>query len=117
VDLPFLYSSADVVVIPSRGEGWGRPHVEAMVLCCLVLCWALTTVWRCTAIPGSIPRGTPMITHLCLSTCLLAYMLSICVLYTSVYVTTHKPVYQREDHFAHADTHESSAHIFPYSAP
>jgi glycosyltransferase involved in cell wall biosynthesis len=28
--MPALYKSADCVVIPSRGEGWGRPHVEAM---------------------------------------------------------------------------------------
>ena len=25
-----LYKSADCFVLPSRGEGWGRPHVEAM---------------------------------------------------------------------------------------
>lgn len=29
-DMPALYALADVLVIPSRGEGWGRPHVEAM---------------------------------------------------------------------------------------
>lgn len=29
-DLPALYAAADVFVLPSRGEGWGRPHVEAM---------------------------------------------------------------------------------------
>ncbi|KAK9828488.1 hypothetical protein WJX72_000263 [[Myrmecia] bisecta] len=29
-DLPRLYRSADAFVLPSRGEGWGRPHVEAM---------------------------------------------------------------------------------------
>lgn len=28
--LPGVYKSADCVVIPSRGEGWGRPHVEAL---------------------------------------------------------------------------------------
>jgi len=28
--MPALYASADAVVLPSRGEGWGRPHVEAM---------------------------------------------------------------------------------------
>ena len=28
--LPSLYSLADVLAIPSHGEGWGRPHVEAM---------------------------------------------------------------------------------------
>ncbi|KAI4347764.1 hypothetical protein L6164_008547 [Bauhinia variegata] len=29
-DLPRLYSAADAFVLPSRGEGWGRPFVEAM---------------------------------------------------------------------------------------
>ena len=29
-DLPALYAAADCFVLPSRGEGWGRPHVEAM---------------------------------------------------------------------------------------
>jgi len=28
--LPRLYKSVDAFVLPSRGEGWGRPHVEAM---------------------------------------------------------------------------------------
>lgn len=28
--LPRLYRAADAFVLPSRGEGWGRPHVEAM---------------------------------------------------------------------------------------
>nr|WP_320133034.1 glycosyltransferase [uncultured Holophaga sp.] len=29
-ELPRLYASADVYVAPSRGEGWGRPLMEAM---------------------------------------------------------------------------------------
>lgn len=29
-NLPRLYKAADCFVLPSRGEGWGRPHVEAM---------------------------------------------------------------------------------------
>ena len=29
-DLPRLYKACDAFVLPSRGEGWGRPHVEAM---------------------------------------------------------------------------------------
>lgn len=28
--LPSMYKSMDAFVLPSRGEGWGRPHVEAM---------------------------------------------------------------------------------------
>ncbi|KAJ0406838.1 hypothetical protein P43SY_008860 [Pythium insidiosum] len=28
--LPALYKAATAFVLPSRGEGWGRPHVEAM---------------------------------------------------------------------------------------
>ena len=28
--MPSLYNSVDAFVLPSRGEGWGRPHVEAM---------------------------------------------------------------------------------------
>ncbi|GMG99496.1 hypothetical protein Nepgr_001336 [Nepenthes gracilis] len=32
VDLPRLYKSSDAFVLPSRGEGWGRPLVEAMAM-------------------------------------------------------------------------------------
>lgn len=32
VDLPRLYKAADAFVLPSRGEGWGRPIVEAMAM-------------------------------------------------------------------------------------
>ncbi|XP_024518117.1 uncharacterized protein LOC112341740 [Selaginella moellendorffii] len=32
VDLPRLYKAASAFVLPSRGEGWGRPHVEAMAM-------------------------------------------------------------------------------------
>ena len=28
--MPAVYAAADCFVLPSRGEGWGRPHVEAM---------------------------------------------------------------------------------------
>ncbi|KAK9791576.1 hypothetical protein WJX73_010077 [Symbiochloris irregularis] len=31
-NLPRLYAAADAFVLPSRGEGWGRPHVEAMAM-------------------------------------------------------------------------------------
>jgi glycosyltransferase involved in cell wall biosynthesis len=29
-DYPRLYKSGDAFVLPSRGEGWGRPHAESM---------------------------------------------------------------------------------------
>uniref|UniRef100_A0A5B7C2R1 Uncharacterized protein n=1 Tax=Davidia involucrata TaxID=16924 RepID=A0A5B7C2R1_DAVIN len=32
IDLPRLYKSANAFVLPSRGEGWGRPLVEAMAM-------------------------------------------------------------------------------------
>ncbi|KDO23156.1 hypothetical protein SPRG_09964 [Saprolegnia parasitica CBS 223.65] len=31
-ELPSLYKAATAFVLPSRGEGWGRPHVEAMAM-------------------------------------------------------------------------------------
>lgn len=31
-DLPRIYKAADAFVLPSRGEGWGRPIVEAMAM-------------------------------------------------------------------------------------
>ena len=31
-EMPSVYAAADAFVLPSRGEGWGRPHVEAMSL-------------------------------------------------------------------------------------
>ena len=30
--MPSLYHAFDAFVLPSRGEGWGRPHVEAMAV-------------------------------------------------------------------------------------
>ena len=30
IDMPKLYHAADAFVLPSRGEGWGLPYVEAM---------------------------------------------------------------------------------------
>ncbi|XP_019151141.1 PREDICTED: uncharacterized protein LOC109147924 isoform X2 [Ipomoea nil] len=32
VDIPRLYKAANAFVLPSRGEGWGRPIVEAMAM-------------------------------------------------------------------------------------
>jgi glycosyltransferase involved in cell wall biosynthesis/tetratricopeptide (TPR) repeat protein len=31
-DVPRLYRAADAFVLASRGEGWGRPHMEAMAM-------------------------------------------------------------------------------------
>lgn len=31
-DMPRLYRAMDAFVLPSRGEGWGRPHCEAMAM-------------------------------------------------------------------------------------
>ena len=31
-DIPRLYAAATALVQPSRGEGWGRPHAEAMAM-------------------------------------------------------------------------------------
>lgn len=31
-DMASIYAAVDAVVQPSRGEGWGRPHVEAMAM-------------------------------------------------------------------------------------
>lgn len=32
IAMPALYRSSNCFVLPSRGEGWGRPHVEAMAM-------------------------------------------------------------------------------------
>jgi glycosyltransferase involved in cell wall biosynthesis len=31
-DMPSLYAAADAYVLPTRGEGWGRPYMEAMAM-------------------------------------------------------------------------------------
>eukprot|EP00475_Leptophrys_vorax_P003140 TRINITY_DN11818_c0_g1_i5.p1 TRINITY_DN11818_c0_g1~~TRINITY_DN11818_c0_g1_i5.p1 ORF type:complete len:415 (-),score=110.89 TRINITY_DN11818_c0_g1_i5:61-1305(-) len=40
-DMPRIYKAADAFVLPSRGEGWGRPHVEAMAMALPVI----STFW------------------------------------------------------------------------
>ena len=40
-ELPSLYRSVDAFVLPSRGEGWGRPAMEAMAMGLPVI----TTFW------------------------------------------------------------------------
>ncbi len=32
MDLPSVYRTMDCFVLPTRGEGWGRPIVEAMAM-------------------------------------------------------------------------------------
>ena len=51
-ELPRLYRGADVFVLPSRGEGWGRPHIEAMAmgLPCLATNWSGNTEFM---LPGN----------------------------------------------------------------
>ncbi len=44
IDLPRLYAAADAYLAPSRGEGWGRPQMEAMA-CGLPV---LATRWSAT---------------------------------------------------------------------
>jgi glycosyltransferase involved in cell wall biosynthesis len=36
-DIPRLYRAADTFVLPSRGEGWGRPYMEALACECPVI--------------------------------------------------------------------------------
>jgi glycosyltransferase involved in cell wall biosynthesis len=36
-DIPRLYRAADAFVLPSRGEGWGRPYMEALATECPVI--------------------------------------------------------------------------------
>lgn len=45
LSLPSLYAAANAFVLPSRGEGWGRPHSEAMAmgLCTIATNWSGNT--------------------------------------------------------------------------
>jgi len=45
--LPTLYRAVDAFVLPSRGEGWGRPHVEAMAMALPVIAtnWSGSTAF------------------------------------------------------------------------
>lgn len=54
-DLPRLYKAADAFVLPTRGEGWGRPHVEAMAMALPVIAtnWSGSTEFLSDS--GSLP--------------------------------------------------------------
>lgn len=45
---PSIYKGADVLVIPTHGEGWGRPQLEAMAMGLPVI----TTKWVAGIIGG-----------------------------------------------------------------
>ncbi|KAI8468679.1 MAG: hypothetical protein J3K34DRAFT_477473 [Monoraphidium minutum] len=56
-DLAALYAAADAFVLPSRGEGWGRPHVEAMSMGLPVIAtnWSGITAFLDDAVGYPIP--------------------------------------------------------------
>lgn len=55
-ELPLIYRQVDALVQPSRGEGWGRPHVEAMATSIPVL----ATNWSGTAAFLNNNNGFPI---------------------------------------------------------
>jgi glycosyltransferase involved in cell wall biosynthesis len=60
-DLGAVYRSSDAFVLPSRGEGWGRPHVEAMSMALPVI----ATNWSGPTAFLSHTNGYPLrYTHL-----------------------------------------------------
>ncbi|CAJ1423176.1 unnamed protein product [Effrenium voratum] len=70
-DLPRLYRAADAFVLPTRGEGWGRPHVEAMSMALPVIAtnWSGSTEFlsESAALPlpitGLEPAELPLPSH------------------------------------------------------
>jgi len=54
-----LYQAVDAFVLPSRGEGWGRPHVEAMAMSLPVIAtnWSGPTAFL-TAANGCVQHGS-----------------------------------------------------------
>lgn len=56
--MPSLYRAADVFVLPSRGEGWGRPHVEAMACGIPIIATNCTWAWlQMDAIDKRLQKG------------------------------------------------------------
>lgn len=55
-DLPRLYKAVDAFVLPTRGEGWGRPTVEAMSMALPVI----TTNWSGATAFLSDKNGYPL---------------------------------------------------------
>ena len=56
-ELPSLYKAADAFVLPTRGEGWGRPVMEAMAmgLPAIVTNWSGTTAFISDATAYPLP--------------------------------------------------------------
>jgi glycosyltransferase involved in cell wall biosynthesis len=56
-EFPRFYKAGDAVVLPTRGEGWGRPQVEAMAMGLPVI----STNW--SGITGAASRAAAGILH------------------------------------------------------
>lgn len=56
-DMPLIYASVDAFVSPTRGEGWGRPHVEAMAMALPVIAtnWSGITEFLTPAVGYPVP--------------------------------------------------------------
>jgi glycosyltransferase involved in cell wall biosynthesis len=56
-DFPRFYKSSDVFVLPSRGEGWGRPHAEAMSMGLPIIAtnWSGTTAFLDDSVGYPLP--------------------------------------------------------------
>ncbi|ETV78216.1 hypothetical protein, variant 2 [Aphanomyces astaci] len=71
--LPALYKAATAFVLPSRGEGWGRPHVEAMAMALPIIAtfWSGPTEYMTLEnsypldIEGLVPVCTPALCRIC----------------------------------------------------
>lgn len=59
-----LYSMSDVLLMPSRGEGFGLPIVEAQACGCPVLTHDCTSMSELTRFGVAVPRGKPVLTPL-----------------------------------------------------